>query len=107
VSYAIRSSIARLAAPPTTIVIADDHPLIRKGLRIALESAGETVVGEAADGVATLAIIAKTQPDLVILDIDMPKMNGLAVMRHLVECPSGLRSSVCRCTTLKISSPSP
>jgi DNA-binding NarL/FixJ family response regulator len=68
---------------PTTIVIADDHPLIRKGLRIALESAGETVVGEAADGVATLAIIAKTQPDLVILDIDMPKMNGLAVMRHL------------------------
>jgi DNA-binding NarL/FixJ family response regulator len=68
---------------PTTIVIADDHPLIRQGLRTALESAGETVVGEAADGVATLAVIAETQPDLVILDIDMPKMNGLAVMRHL------------------------
>ena len=72
---------------PTTIVIADDHPLIRQGLRTALESAGESVVGEAADGVATLDVIAKTQPDLLILDIDMPKMSGLAVMRHLGGLP--------------------
>jgi DNA-binding NarL/FixJ family response regulator len=67
----------------TTVVIADDHPLIRQGLRLALEEAGNTIVGEAGDGVATLAVIADKQPHLLILDIDMPRMNGLAVMRRL------------------------
>ena len=69
--------------PRTTVVIADDHPLIRQGLRLALEEAGTTVVGEAGDGVATLAVVADKQPALLILDIDMPRMNGLAVMRRL------------------------
>ena len=69
--------------PRTTVVIADDHPLIRQGLRLALEEAGTTVVGEAGDGIATLAVVADKQPDLLILDIDMPRMNGLAVMRRL------------------------
>ncbi len=67
----------------TTVVIADDHPLIRQGLRLALEEAGNTIVGEAGDGVATLAVVADNHPDLLILDIDMPRMNGLAVMRRL------------------------
>lgn len=71
-----------------TIVIADDHPLIRQGLRLALEETGDTVVGEAADGIVTLAVVASMQPDLLILDIDMPRMNGLAVMRQLAGAVS-------------------
>ena len=67
-----------------TVLIADDHPLMRQGIRMSLM--GETnisVVGEAADGEEALQCIKFIKPDVVILDLDMPKHDGLSVVREL------------------------
>ena len=66
------------------IVIADDHPIFRRGLRQSLEEAyGMKVIGEAADGRAALEVILKLDPDIAILDISMPLMDGFAVAREI------------------------
>jgi len=67
-----------------TILIADDHPMIRDSLRNAIESNTEwEVAGEAQDGEAALELINKLQPAIVILDISMPVRNGFEVVRAL------------------------
>ncbi|WP_419805980.1 response regulator transcription factor [Terriglobus sp.] len=69
---------------PITVLIADDHPLMRQGIRLSL--AGEpyiSIVGEAANGEEILECVGFRQPDIVILDLDMPGRNGLAVLREL------------------------
>lgn len=69
-----------------TIVLVDDHPIVRKGLRMAIEEIeGCQVVAEAADGEAALLQIRKHRPQIVVLDIDMPKMDGMAVAREMRE----------------------
>jgi len=69
---------------PIRLVIADDHPLFRKGLREMIESdPGLAIVGEAADGETALAMIRRERPAVAVLDLDMPKMGGLAVAREL------------------------
>ena len=69
---------------PITLVIADDHPLFRKGLREVIESdPALQIAGEAADGAAALSLIRQHDPMIAVLDIDMPKMGGLAVAREL------------------------
>jgi DNA-binding NarL/FixJ family response regulator len=65
------------------ILIADDHPLLRQGLRAALEKEGFEVVGAAVDGHEALALAAKLNPDVAVLDIAMPGLNGLDVAREL------------------------
>jgi DNA-binding NarL/FixJ family response regulator len=61
-------------------LLADDHGIVRRGLRSLLESQpGITVVGEAADGFEVLRLCTETSPDILILDVAMPKMNGLEV----------------------------
>src|SRR6187200_3027568 len=66
------------------ILIADDHQIVRRGLRAMLEtSQGFAVVGECTDGEQVLQQVAKTQPDVVMLDISMPKLNGIEVVRLL------------------------
>jgi DNA-binding NarL/FixJ family response regulator len=66
------------------IVIADDHPIFRRGLRESLEeAAGMSVIGEAADGKAVLDLIRTLKPDIAILDISMPVMDGFAVTREI------------------------
>jgi DNA-binding NarL/FixJ family response regulator len=66
------------------ILIADDHPLSRAGLRHVVESKSEfQVVSEADDGESALATIKQEQPDIAVLDINMPKMDGLAVAQAL------------------------
>lgn len=65
-----------------TLLVVDDDPQIRDVLRIALGQAGFKVV-EAADGVAALAAVPKNAPDLVILDIGLPELDGLEVCRRL------------------------
>jgi len=69
----------------TRIVIADDEPLIRIDLRETLESLGYEVVGEAADGKHAVDLARNLRPDIVIMDIKMPEMDGIAALRILTE----------------------
>ncbi len=65
-----------------TLIIADDHPIVRQGLRQAIEAdAALKVLTEASDGRAALEAIEKYQPQVAVLDIDMPLMDGFAVAR--------------------------
>jgi DNA-binding NarL/FixJ family response regulator len=65
------------------VAIADDHALVRAGLRALLETlAGVEVIGEAADGRDALALIEKTAPDVVLMDVSMPGMNGIEALRR-------------------------
>lgn len=68
------------------LLIADDHPIVRQGLRQILEREVDLeVTGEVGDGQAALEQIVLRQPDIAVLDIDMPKMNGFDVLRALRE----------------------
>jgi two-component system response regulator EvgA len=61
------------------VLLADDHSIVRRGLRSLLEEAGHSVVAEAADGLEAVQLVEEHQPDLLILDIGMPKLNGIEV----------------------------
>jgi DNA-binding NarL/FixJ family response regulator len=63
------------------VVIADDHALVRRGLRNLLEAHGIAVVGEARDGREAVALACAQQPDIVLMDLRMPGMNGLTATR--------------------------
>ena len=64
------------------ILLVDDHPVVRQGLRTLLEGrTGWEVVGEASDGTEALVKVESLQPDVVVLDITMPRMNGLDACR--------------------------
>jgi DNA-binding NarL/FixJ family response regulator len=66
------------------VVLADDHPIVRQGLRTLLEAeTGCRVVGEAADGLTALDLITQLQPDVAILDVQMPDLGGLEVARRV------------------------
>jgi two-component system, NarL family, response regulator LiaR len=68
------------------VLIADDHKVVRQGLRFLLSSEpGIEVAGEAADGVAALEAIRDLRPDVVLLDLFMPRMDGLAVLGAMRE----------------------
>ncbi|RUM35310.1 MAG: DNA-binding response regulator [Desulfobulbus sp.] len=71
---------------PYRIIIADDHSLIRKGIKsIIAQTRDMEVVAEAADGIELLEQIAQHQPDMVILDISMPRMNGIETVSVVRE----------------------
>ena len=66
------------------VLLADDHGIVRRGLRSLLESqSGIDVVGEAADGFEALRLCTELNPDILILDVAMPKMNGIDVAARL------------------------
>jgi DNA-binding NarL/FixJ family response regulator len=77
----------RLAvSPPVRVVIADDHPMFRYGLRAVLDAAEEvTVVGEAADGQQLLTLVDQTRPDVVLTDLAMPGLDGATATRQLLD----------------------
>jgi two-component system, NarL family, response regulator NreC len=68
------------------VVLVDDHTMVREGLRLLLRAAPDiVVVGEAANGVAALALVRQIQPDIVVLDLDMPEGGGVAALRELAQ----------------------
>ena len=71
---------------PAKIVIVDDHSIVREGLKQLLELDGDVeVIGEASDGVECLNLLKKIVPQVLLLDINMPNMNGLEVLERLKE----------------------
>ena len=69
---------------PIRVLIVDDHPVVRQGLRVLLEvQDGIEVTGEAGDGPAALARAAEQQPDVILLDLKLPGLDGLAVLEQL------------------------
>lgn len=68
------------------ILLVDDHPVVRQGLRQVLESDPEfSVVGEAADGKGALELVVRVQPEVAILDLALPDLNGLEVARRIQQ----------------------
>jgi DNA-binding NarL/FixJ family response regulator len=75
--------------PPTRIVVADDHPLFRAGLRALLESVPDTdVVGEAATGDEAVQAALSLQPDVIVMDLNMPELNGIDATRQIIDASS-------------------
>jgi len=69
---------------PIRVVLADDHAVVRKGIREFLEEEGDiTVVAEASDGDQAIALVAKHQPDVAVLDIQMPGVSGIEATRRI------------------------
>lgn len=69
---------------PVRLLIVDDHELVRDGIRARLESeAGLEIVGEGSNGLEAVALVEQVQPDLVMLDINMPEMNGLDAVEEI------------------------
>jgi two-component system, NarL family, response regulator DegU len=69
----------------TSLLIADDHPIVRQGLRQTIEAAEFRVVAEAGDGQQALSLLAQLQPSIAVLDVDMPLLDGFAVARAVRE----------------------
>lgn len=82
----------------TTVVLADDHHIVRHSLRVMLETkAGFRVVGEAEDGLQALELLDSLKPDVIVLDVMMPKLGGLEVARQ-----AGKRSPATRVVILSM-----
>ena len=76
-------------APPVRVVLVDDHVLLRRSLGQVIDSAdGLLVVGEAGDGVEAVDVVLATAPDVVVMDVRMPKLDGIEATRRICAAPS-------------------
>ena len=79
----------------TTILIVDDHPLLRRGVRnVIAENPRFRVVAEASDGDEALDLVNRLKPDIAIIDIDMPRLNGLELLRQLRQPHSQIQAII-------------
>jgi DNA-binding NarL/FixJ family response regulator len=79
-------------ADPIRVLIADDHAVVREGLRAFLDlQEGIEVVGEAADGEEAIAAAEQLRPDVILMDLVMPRLDGIAAMRRLRRTDAELR----------------
>jgi DNA-binding NarL/FixJ family response regulator len=70
----------------TTLVLVDDHHIVRRGLRILLEAEPDlNVIGEESDGLRAVALVERVKPDVLVLDLMMPGLNGLEVARQVTK----------------------
>ena len=77
---------ARAGADPIRVLIADDHALFRRGLEMVLkEEPGIELVGQASDGAEAVQMAAEVLPDVVLMDVRMPKINGIEAARQVKE----------------------
>src|SRR5512134_1682581 len=77
---------------PIRIVLVDDHALVRQGFRRILEDDPElTIVGEAGNGLEAVTVVKKADPDVVVMDMAMPEMNGLHATMELVKQRPGTK----------------
>ncbi len=75
------------------VVIVDDHVMVREGIKQLLEMDGDIrIIGEASDGEEGIRVVEKTDPDVILLDVNMPKMNGLEMLQKMKD--SGIRRKV-------------
>src|SRR4051812_45251386 len=81
----------------TRVLLADDQELVRAGFRLILELSGLDVVGEAADGAEALELARALEPDVVLMDVRMPRMDGIEATRGIGQ--AGLRTRVLVLTT--------
>jgi len=70
---------------PVRVALADDQELVRSGLELVLAARGCDVVGTAADGQQAVALVRRTQPDVILMDIRMPVLDGIAATREIVR----------------------
>src|SRR5687767_183709 len=79
----------------TTILIVDDHPLLRRGLRdVIAENPRFQIIGEASDGEDAMRLVASLKPEIAIVDIDMPRLNGLEMLRSLRQVPFQVKTII-------------
>jgi len=75
-----------MAQPPIRVLVVDDHAIVRKGVKALLaEVAGIEVVGEANDGEEAVALVDKLQPDVIMMDLVMPKMDGIEAIARITD----------------------
>jgi DNA-binding NarL/FixJ family response regulator len=93
-------SASQVAAP--RVVVADDQTLVRSGFRMILAAAGIPVVAEAADGAQAVTAALKHRPDVMLMDIRMPEMDGLEATRRILASQSGAHCKIIILTTFDL-----
>ncbi len=87
----------------TRVVVVDDQTLVRAGFRVLVNSAPDLeVVGEAADGLEAVSVVASTKPDVVLMDVRMPKLDGLEATRQIVGSRAANTSRILMLTTFDL-----